>query len=78
MNIKFSKSLLAGVTATLMAAPGWPAAQQLQSPQQPDSGRYEQSTGGVPASHGYQIRSLAEAAMPASNPAGGATQGNET
>ena len=52
MNIKFSKSLLAGVTATLLAAPGWPAAQQLQSPQ-PDSGRYDQSTGGVSASHGY-------------------------
>jgi sporulation protein YlmC with PRC-barrel domain len=77
MNIKFSKSLLAGVTATLLAAPGWPAAQQLQSPQ-PDSGRYDQSTGGVSASHGYQIRSLPEGAMPARHPAGGATQGNDT
>ena len=77
MNIKYRKSLLAGVIATLMAAPGWLAAQQLQSPQ-PDSGRYELSAGGAPSASGDQIRSLPEGAMPASHPAGDTTHDNDT
>jgi hypothetical protein len=77
MNIKHRKSLLAGVITTLMAAPGWLAAQQLQSPQT-GSERHGQPTGRSPAPSGYQIRSLPEGALLATSPAGGATHGNDT
>jgi hypothetical protein len=76
MNITYRKSLLAGVIITMMAAPGWLAAQQLQSPQ-PGSEHYGQPTGESPAPSGDQIRLLPEGAMPATNPTGGSRQGND-
>jgi hypothetical protein len=57
MNIKYRESLLAGVIATLMASPGWLAAQQM---------------GDSPAPSGERIRSEPASAEPATNPAAGA------
>jgi sporulation protein YlmC with PRC-barrel domain len=62
MNITYRKSLLAGMIATLMAAPGGLAAQQLQAPQA-DSERQGQRIGDAPAP---------VTAAPATNPASGA------
>ncbi len=56
MNIKYRKSLLVGAIATLMASPGWLAAQQLQAPQ-PDSERHEQQMGDSAAPSGEPIQS---------------------
>jgi hypothetical protein len=77
MNIKYRKSLLAGVIATLMAAPGWLAAQQLQAPQ-PDSERHGQQMGDSPAPSGKSIRPEPSSVEPATNPAGTTTQGDNT
>jgi len=77
MNIKYRKSLLAGVIATLMAAPGWLTAQQLQAPQ-PDSERHGQQMGDSPAPSGKPIQSEPSSMEPAMNPAGAATQGDDT
>jgi sporulation protein YlmC with PRC-barrel domain len=62
MNITYRKSLLAGMIATLMAAPGGLAAQQLQAPQA-DSERQGQQIGDAPAP---------VTAAPETNPASGA------
>ena len=70
MNIKYRKSLLAGVIATLMASPGWLAAQQLQAPQT-DSERHEQQMGDSPAPSGKPIQSEPSSVEPATNSAGG-------
>jgi sporulation protein YlmC with PRC-barrel domain len=62
MNITYRKSLLAGMIAALMAAPGALAAQQLEAPQA-DSERQGQRTEEAPAP---------ETAAPETNPASGA------
>jgi hypothetical protein len=72
MNIKYRKSLLAGVIATLLlASPAWLAAQQLQAPQT-DSERQGQQMGDSPAPSGERFRSEPASADPATNPAAGA------
>jgi sporulation protein YlmC with PRC-barrel domain len=77
MNIKYRKSLLAGVIATLMASPGLLAAEQMQAPQ-PDSERHGQQMGDSPAPSGKPIQSEPSSVEPAMNPAAGTTQGDDT
>jgi hypothetical protein len=71
MNIKYRKSLLAGMIASLMASPGWLAAQQMQAPQS-ESERQGQQMGDSPAPSGERIWSESPSAEPATNPAAGA------
>jgi len=67
MTTQYRNSLLAGVIAALIAAPGWVSAQQAQSPQT-EGGHPAQSTGEAPASTENHMKSVPQGALLPSHP----------
>jgi PRC-barrel domain len=74
MTTQYRNSLLAGVIAALIAAPGWVSAQQEQAPQV-DSGHQGPPTVGAPAPSANPMKSVPEGAL---MPSEGATHRNNT